>query len=101
MPTKEDNSDKDKCLELFLKISLDERTARNTIANNKVTANLTAVINEVSTLLTRYFILWNWVSICIIWCESLKFFIYFDSFYIFTWFLGVLRLVLPMDAVGL
>ncbi|XP_028757910.1 glutamine--tRNA ligase-like [Neltuma alba] len=46
MPTKDDNFDKDKCLELFLKISLDERTARNTIANNKVTANLTAVINE-------------------------------------------------------
>ncbi|KAF7808871.1 glutamine--tRNA ligase [Senna tora] len=46
MPTKDDNSDKDKCLELFLKISLDERTARNTIANNKVTSNLTAVINE-------------------------------------------------------
>ncbi|KAI9078521.1 hypothetical protein K1719_039459 [Acacia pycnantha] len=46
MPTKDDNFDKDKCLELFLKISLEERTARNTIANNKVTANLTAVINE-------------------------------------------------------
>lgn len=46
MLAKEENSDKDKCLELFLKISLDERTARNTIANNKVTANLTAVINE-------------------------------------------------------
>ncbi|KAK8490923.1 hypothetical protein V6N13_121327 [Hibiscus sabdariffa] len=36
----------DKILELFLKIGLDERTARNTIANNKVTANLTAVIHE-------------------------------------------------------
>jgi hypothetical protein len=34
-------------LELFLKIGLDERTARNTIANNKVTNNLTAVIHEV------------------------------------------------------
>lgn len=33
-------------LELFLKIGLDERTARNTIANNKVTNNLTAVIHE-------------------------------------------------------
>ncbi|KAF2322587.1 hypothetical protein GH714_019211 [Hevea brasiliensis] len=33
-------------LELFLKIGLDERTAQNTIANNKVTANLTAVIHE-------------------------------------------------------
>ncbi|KAK4753818.1 hypothetical protein SAY87_001922 [Trapa incisa] len=33
-------------LELFLKIGLDERTAKNTVANNKVTANLTAVINE-------------------------------------------------------
>ncbi|RAL47255.1 hypothetical protein DM860_013220 [Cuscuta australis] len=33
-------------LELFLKIGLDERTAKNTVANNKVTANLTAVIHE-------------------------------------------------------
>ncbi|KAJ4709921.1 Glutamine--tRNA ligase [Melia azedarach] len=33
-------------LELFLKIGLDERTAKNTVANNKVTANLTAVILE-------------------------------------------------------
>lgn len=36
-------------LDLFLKIGLDERTARNTIANNKVTSNLTAVIQEVSS----------------------------------------------------
>ncbi|KAE8692335.1 Glutamine--tRNA ligase [Hibiscus syriacus] len=36
----------DKILELFLKIGLDERTARNTIANNKVTSNLTSVIHE-------------------------------------------------------
>ncbi|KAG6757750.1 hypothetical protein POTOM_038074 [Populus tomentosa] len=36
-------------LELFLKIGLDERTARNTIANNNVTNNLTAVIHEVAT----------------------------------------------------
>ncbi|KAG4202205.1 hypothetical protein ERO13_A05G321600v2 [Gossypium hirsutum] len=36
----------DRILELFLKIGLDERTARNTIANNKVTANLTAVVHE-------------------------------------------------------
>ncbi|KAJ6721158.1 GLUTAMINE-TRNA LIGASE [Salix viminalis] len=33
-------------LELFLKIGLDERTARNTIANNKVTNNLNSVIHE-------------------------------------------------------
>ncbi|KAJ8769724.1 hypothetical protein K2173_005930 [Erythroxylum novogranatense] len=33
-------------IDLFLKIGLDERTARNTIANNKVTTNLTAVIHE-------------------------------------------------------
>ncbi|KAI5573869.1 hypothetical protein BDE02_10G109100 [Populus trichocarpa] len=33
-------------LELFLKTGLDERTARHTIANNKVTNNLTAVIHE-------------------------------------------------------
>lgn len=47
MPTKEDTSEKEKSLDLFLKIGLDERTARNTIANNKVTTNLTAVIHEV------------------------------------------------------
>lgn len=46
MPTKEDISEKEKCLDLFLKIGLDERTAKNTIANNKVTTNLTAVIHE-------------------------------------------------------
>ncbi|XVF02243.1 hypothetical protein REPUB_Repub04eG0159200 [Reevesia pubescens] len=44
MVVKDENSDK--TLELFLKIGLDERTARNTINNNKVTANLTAVIHE-------------------------------------------------------
>ncbi|KDP42069.1 hypothetical protein JCGZ_01857 [Jatropha curcas] len=33
-------------LELFLKIGLDERTAKNTIANNKVTNSLTTVIHE-------------------------------------------------------
>ncbi|XP_022725291.1 glutamine--tRNA ligase, cytoplasmic-like isoform X1 [Durio zibethinus] len=44
MVVKGENSDK--TLELFLKIGLDDRTARNTIANNKVTANLTAVIHE-------------------------------------------------------
>ncbi|KAL7132478.1 hypothetical protein ABFS83_12G076300 [Erythranthe nasuta] len=32
--------------DLFLKIGLDENTAKNTVANNKVTANLTAVIHE-------------------------------------------------------
>lgn len=48
MPGKDDcGSDKEKNLELFLKVGLDERTAKNTIANNKVTANLTAVIHEV------------------------------------------------------
>ncbi|CAN1826448.1 Glutamine--tRNA ligase, cytoplasmic [Linum perenne] len=33
-------------VELFLKIGLEEKTAKNTIANNKVTTNLTAVIHE-------------------------------------------------------
>ncbi|MCD7470013.1 hypothetical protein HAX54_009571, partial [Datura stramonium] len=33
-------------LDLFLKIGLDEKTAKNTLANNKVTTNLTAVIQE-------------------------------------------------------
>ncbi|XP_010551245.1 PREDICTED: glutamine--tRNA ligase, cytoplasmic [Tarenaya hassleriana] len=44
MVAKEGSSDRS--LELFLKIGLDERTARNTVANNKVTSNLTAVIHE-------------------------------------------------------
>ncbi|XP_034689551.1 glutamine--tRNA ligase, cytoplasmic-like [Vitis riparia] len=44
MVVEDDNSEKP--LDLFLKIGLDERTAKNTIANNKVTANLTAVIHE-------------------------------------------------------
>lgn len=43
----ESESGGDDSLDLFLKIGLDERTAKNTIANNKVTANLTAVIHEV------------------------------------------------------
>ncbi|XP_058760626.1 glutamine--tRNA ligase-like [Vicia villosa] len=47
IPAKEDSSEKEKSLDLFLKIGLDERTDRNTIANNKVTTNLTAVIHEV------------------------------------------------------
>ncbi|KAM5567754.1 glutamine--tRNA ligase [Rosa sericea] len=47
MPAKDDAAaEKEKNLELFLKVGLDERTAKNTIANNKVTANLTAVIHE-------------------------------------------------------
>ncbi|CAI0553133.1 unnamed protein product [Linum tenue] len=37
-------------LELFLKIGLDERTAKNTVANNKVTTNLTAVIHEAGVI---------------------------------------------------
>ncbi|XP_057477930.1 glutamine--tRNA ligase [Actinidia eriantha] len=45
---KDENSSGEKPLDLFLKIGLDERTAKNTIANNKVTANLTAVIQEAS-----------------------------------------------------
>lgn len=43
----ESESGGEKPLDLFLKIGLDERTAKNTVANNKVTANLTAVIHEV------------------------------------------------------
>ncbi|XP_027366589.1 glutamine--tRNA ligase isoform X1 [Abrus precatorius] len=46
MTAKDDGSDKEKYVDLFLKIGLDERTARNTVANNKVTSNLTSVINE-------------------------------------------------------
>ncbi|KAK2979963.1 hypothetical protein RJ640_017978 [Escallonia rubra] len=44
MAVKDENGEK--ALELFLKIGLDERTAKNTIANNKVTTNLIAVIHE-------------------------------------------------------
>ncbi|KAF9593838.1 hypothetical protein IFM89_025623 [Coptis chinensis] len=33
-------------LELFLKIGLEEKTAKNTVANNKVTTNLLSVIHE-------------------------------------------------------
>ena len=50
MPGKGESSDKEKHLESFLKIGLEERTARNTVANNKVTANLVAVIDEVFEL---------------------------------------------------
>ncbi|KAA8532692.1 hypothetical protein F0562_032725 [Nyssa sinensis] len=41
-----EDKNSEKPLDLFLKIGLDERTAKNTIANNKVTANLTDVIHE-------------------------------------------------------
>ncbi|KAK9105773.1 hypothetical protein Scep_022617 [Stephania cephalantha] len=44
MVVKDENAEKS--LDLFLKIGLDERTAKNTVANNKVTANLTSVIHE-------------------------------------------------------
>ncbi|CAA2955198.1 glutamine--tRNA ligase-like isoform X1 [Olea europaea subsp. europaea] len=44
----ESDSGSEKPLDLFLKIGLDEKTAKNTLANNKVTANLTAVIHETS-----------------------------------------------------
>ncbi|XP_002526992.2 glutamine--tRNA ligase [Ricinus communis] len=46
MVVKEESSAATPPLELFLKIGLDERTAKNTIANNKVTNNLTTVIHE-------------------------------------------------------
>ncbi|KAF7132516.1 hypothetical protein RHSIM_Rhsim09G0106300 [Rhododendron simsii] len=49
MGGKDDNSSGgENPVELFLKIGLDERTAKNTVANNKVTANLIAVIHEAS-----------------------------------------------------
>lgn len=49
MGVKDDNSSGgDNPVELFLNIGLDERTAKNTVANNKVTANLIAVIHEAS-----------------------------------------------------
>ncbi|KAI4373280.1 hypothetical protein MLD38_011419 [Melastoma candidum] len=43
---KEDKTVDGEPLDLFLKFGLDERTAKNTVANIKVTANLTAVIHE-------------------------------------------------------
>uniref|UniRef100_A0A803KUY9 glutamine--tRNA ligase n=1 Tax=Chenopodium quinoa TaxID=63459 RepID=A0A803KUY9_CHEQI len=45
MPTKSPVNPEN-AVELFLKIGLDERVAHNTVANNKVTNNLLAVINE-------------------------------------------------------
>ncbi|XP_074326435.1 glutamine--tRNA ligase-like [Apium graveolens] len=36
----------EKAVQIFLKIGLDERTAKNTVANNKVTKNLLTVIDE-------------------------------------------------------
>lgn len=48
----------EKTLELFLKIGLDERTAKNTLANNKVTSNLTAVIDEVFSISTFFSCCW-------------------------------------------
>lgn len=57
MPANEGSSDKEKSLELFLNIGLDERTAKNTVANNKVTANLIAVIHEVR-LNDFFFLVW-------------------------------------------
>ncbi|PIA33290.1 hypothetical protein AQUCO_04100012v1 [Aquilegia coerulea] len=47
MVVKDEN---DKSVELFLKIGLDEKTAKNTVANNKVTNNLTAVIHEAGVI---------------------------------------------------
>lgn len=41
---------KEESLDLFLKIGLDEKTAKNTVANNKVTTNLTAVIHEAGVI---------------------------------------------------
>lgn len=59
MTAKNENVDKDKLLEQFLRIGLDERTARNTVANNKVTANLNAVIHEVFSLFSLSIKKWN------------------------------------------
>lgn len=51
-------------LDLFLKIGLDKRTAENTIANNKVTTNLVAVINEVwlILILIRLHVIASWTT---------------------------------------
>lgn len=70
MPAKDDSSDKEKCLDLFLKIGLDERTARNTVANNKVTANLTSVINEVYITIRTLMILNSTIPSAIIFLIS-------------------------------
>ncbi|CAN6859845.1 unnamed protein product [Brassica oleracea] len=42
----------DESVKLFLSIGLDEKTATTTINNPKVTANLTAIIHEVSFLIS-------------------------------------------------
>uniref|UniRef100_A0A7N0UU53 glutamine--tRNA ligase n=1 Tax=Kalanchoe fedtschenkoi TaxID=63787 RepID=A0A7N0UU53_KALFE len=44
--TLKDETEKALALELFIKIGLDERTAKNTVANNKVTSNLVEAIRE-------------------------------------------------------
>lgn len=41
-----EKDDHEKFIELFVKIGLDEKTAKNTVANKKVTTNLSAVIYE-------------------------------------------------------
>lgn len=101
MPAKDENSDKDKCLELFLKIGLDERTARNTIANNKVTANLSAVINEVFYIGLKIHLWWS-LQLNIHLRSPLRssnFFFYEDGDDVASFV--VFRLVLLMDAVEL
>lgn len=72
MVGKDENSEK--TLQLFLKIGLDERTAKNTIANNKVTNNLTAVIHEVSLSFSIFYKMLLHVGI-------------FNFFYFSVWYL--------------
>ncbi|CAK9159504.1 unnamed protein product [Ilex paraguariensis] len=50
MVVKDESNSENQPLDLFLKIGLDERTAKNTLANNKVTTSLTAVIHEAAVV---------------------------------------------------
>ena len=73
MPAKDSSFDKEKSLELFLSIGLDERTARNTIANNKVTANLVAVVNEVLLFFFFFFFFFSFFELVQIEREEMNF----------------------------
>lgn len=51
-------------VDLFRKIGLEETTAKNTVANNKVTANLIAVIHEVLFLVMFTWVVFRVIEIC-------------------------------------
>lgn len=76
--TLKDESEKELALELFLKIGLDERTAKNTVANNKVTSSLLESIREVIINMRWYVSFFEMESVCfvslILWSFVIGFF---------------------------